>query len=59
VVDVRLRTRKIKGEKMSVTIVKGGETYTMGYDPCHFEGIKSFYEEALANGEIESYTIDV
>jgi hypothetical protein len=42
---------------MQVTIIKGGETYTMGYDPCHFEGVKDFYQDALVNGEIESYDI--
>jgi phosphoribosylformylglycinamidine (FGAM) synthase PurS component len=44
---------------MGVTIIKNGVEYTMGYDPCHYEGVKEFYEEALANGEIESYTIDI
>jgi hypothetical protein len=44
---------------MSVTVIKGGETYIMGYDPCHYEGVKDFYEEALRNGEIESYIIEL
>jgi hypothetical protein len=42
---------------MSVTVIKDGATYSMAYDPCHYEGVKEFYEEALANGEIESFTI--
>jgi hypothetical protein len=44
---------------MSVTIVKGGETYIMGYDPCHYEGVRDYYHEALINGEIESYIIEM
>jgi hypothetical protein len=44
---------------MSVTIVKDGETYTMAYDPCHYQGVKEFYHEALVNGEIESYVIEL
>jgi len=44
---------------MSVSVIKDGVTYNMGYDPCHYEGVKEFYEEALRNGEIESYVIEM
>lgn len=42
---------------MGVTVVKNGVEYRMGYDPCHYVGVKAFYDEAVANGEIESYEI--
>lgn len=44
---------------MGVSVIKDGVTYNMGYDPCHYEGVKAFYEEALANGEIDSFSIDI
>jgi hypothetical protein len=44
---------------MVVKIVKNGETYTMGYDPCHYATIIEFYEKALIDGEIEAYTVDM
>ncbi len=44
---------------MSVTVIKGGTTYTMGYDPCHYDGLVEFYAKALKDGEIESFTIEL
>ena len=43
---------------MGVTVIKDGVEYTMGYDPCHYEGVKDFYDKALAAGEIEFYRIE-
>jgi hypothetical protein len=44
---------------MLVTVTVGEDIYTMGYDPCHYEGVRDYYHEALLNGEIESYAIEL
>jgi hypothetical protein len=42
---------------MLVTITKNDNTYTMGYDPCHYEELVKWYANELAEGRIESYLI--
>jgi hypothetical protein len=44
--------------QMQVTVTKGGEIYTMAYDPCHRQGVTEYYRELLVAGEIEGCLID-
>jgi len=40
------------------TTTPNGETMTYAYSPEHYAGVKLFYAQALADGEITAYTIE-
>lgn len=35
-----------------------GEWVTMAYDPCHYDGIVSFYTEQVDTGRILGFTVE-
>jgi hypothetical protein len=44
---------------MLVTVTKGEDIYTMGYDPCHYEELEKWYKKEQEEGRIDTYLIHI
>jgi hypothetical protein len=44
---------------MQVKVTKGESVITYGYDPSHYAGVVAFYSQALEDGEIQDYSIEM